>query len=114
MGSHDSSSATEITEPAFFHHSGYGQFCTGGRRPGEKLQVWGTLMPNAAAFPIPPWAPAPRGNGTQHCPSRTGQMQTQLGSLLASKQLSPQKENWDFYPFLLPSTSCCQQTGATL
>lgn len=28
----------------------------GRRCPSEKLQVWGTWMPNAVPFPIPPWA----------------------------------------------------------
>lgn len=50
----------------------------GERYQTEKLQVWDTLTPNTAAFPLLPWAPTLRGNSTQNWPFRRYKMQIQF------------------------------------
>lgn len=58
----------------------------GERWPTEKLQEWGTLTPNTAAFPLPPQGQTPRGNWTQHWPLRTFEMQIVLFTSLPLAQ----------------------------
>lgn len=61
--SHSRSSPVDTTQLGYSRGIPYRHFCMGEKQPSEKPQVWGTWMPGAAPFPIPPWALLPGAPG---------------------------------------------------